>query len=285
MTIDAPRTGPCAPWVTVDDVVNQEWPDGMNTPDPAVAASIAMAASEVLYTLSGSKYTGNCGPVTVRPVARPTDVDTRFGAGGYPSAGMTAGQFGSAYSGPIGAMNRYGGLRPPEVDLGAYPVTEILQVLIDGVLIPSNEWYLQARRKLVRVLPSADAEPTQRYGWPSSNRNDLPDTEEGTFSVTYMYGVAPPQIGVNAAKVLAKQLILNASPKGRSILPQRVTSISRQGVTVSVVDVMDFFSKGLTGVYELDLFITTVNPTKMKLKPLVWSPDIGGVRRMPNGFS
>ena len=43
------------------------------------------AATEFLYQRSGKQFTGSCGPVTIRPVFRPTNADTRgwvFAGGG-----------------------------------------------------------------------------------------------------------------------------------------------------------------------------------------------------------
>ncbi|MDE1904831.1 MAG: hypothetical protein KGH75_00080 [Rhodospirillales bacterium] len=279
-TLDEPRTGPYVPWVKASDVLQAPALADF-TVSAELAADMAMAASECLYGLSGRQYTGAAGPVTVRPVARPTDIDTRFGHRGVPNGYQTAGQATTAYGMPgSGAVNYFGTSKPSEVELYGYPVTGIDLVKIDGIVIPPNEYYVQDRRTLVRRRPSASATPTERYGWPVNQLLDLPDTEPGTFSVTYRYGVAPPQLGVNAASVLAVQLVLNALNQANS-LPQRITSISRQGVSVSVVDVMDFLKDGLTGIWSCDIFIRWANPTGARLPSLVWSPDVGRARRMP----
>ena len=210
-----------------------------------------------------------------------SEASTSVATPAWPGGMITAGQAATAYGQPGGgAVNHFGTSKPSEVELGAYPVIEVESVKIDGVLIPPNEYQLQDRRTLVRMRPSISATPTERYGWPVNQLLDLPDTETGTFSVTYWYGVAPPQLGVNAAKTLAVQLTLNAINASNS-LPQRVTSISRQGVSVAVVDVMDFLKDGLTGIYNCDLFIRWANPTGRRLPALAWSPDVGRPRRMP----
>ena len=284
MTIewDSPRTGPCAPWVSASDLMGSQALSEF-TVTPELAATMATAASETLYGLSGRQFTGRCGPVKVRPLARPTDIDTRFGHRGVPNGYTSAGQATTAYGMPGGgAVNHFGTSKPSEVELGSYPVIAIQQVKIDGVVIPPNEYQLQDRRTLVRMRPSASATPTERYGWPVNQLLDLEDTEQGTFSVTYWYGSPPPQLGVNAARTLGVQLTLNALDEENS-LPQRVTNITRQGVTVSVVDVMDFLKEGMTGIYEVDLFVKWANPTGARAKPMAWSPDLGRARRMPQG--
>jgi hypothetical protein len=256
-------------------------PDDVDVPQQ-YAGIMAGVASEVCYALSARQFTGACGPVTVRPVSRPIDVDTRFGSRSQPNGYLSSGQFGGTWGGPFtAAVNNYGSSRPPEVDLGAFPVIEIDAVKIDGVLIPPNEYQLgPGRRTLVRLRTSAGATPTERYGWPVNQLLDLPDTEQGTFSITYTYGTPPPQTGWLAAVTLARQLLLNALDLENS-LPSRVTAMTRQGVTVQIADIEDFLKNGDSGIYEVDLFVLTFNPSKQRLPSLVWSPDTGRARRMP----
>ena len=280
MTMDVPRTGPCAPWIAASDIISDPRLSSVEV-DPTTAAAMATVASDVLYALSARQFTGNCGPVTVRPISRPTDIDQRFGNRNTPSGYMSMGNAATAYGAPgSGAFNSYGTSKPSEVELGAYPVTEIVLVKIDGVTIPADEYYLQNRRVLVRSMPTMDTNATERNGWPVNQILSLPDDQEGTFSVTYLYGVPPPALGVVACKALAVQLTLNALDQENS-LPQRVTSMTRQGVTTAVVDVMDFFQRGLTGIYEVDLFVETYNPTKSRGRTQIFSPDTGRPRRMP----
>lgn len=286
MALSVPRTGPCSPWVTATDLITEvgrspDYDENETPLDQDLAADVAEVVNEVLYALSGRQFTGACGPVTVRPMARPVDADTRHGSRGLPSGFVTAGQMGAAWGLPAsGVASSYGTSRAPTVELGTYPVTEVELVKIDGIVIPSNEYYLYAHRQLVRLRPSGGATPTARWGWPVSQVMDLPDTEPGTFSVTYSYGAPPPAAGRRAAMVLGRQLLLNEVSQEDTI-PQRITSISRQGVSMAIVDVMDFFQRGQTGIYEVDLFLATFNPNKAKHRPMVWSPDIGRPVRMP----
>ena len=108
----SPRLGPCAPWITAQDVLAQQYPDGLEVP-LGTAAQMASVASEVLYALSARQFTGACGPVVDRPLARPTDIDTRFGHRGMPNGYMTAGQFGAAWGVATGGLNHYGTTAPP----------------------------------------------------------------------------------------------------------------------------------------------------------------------------
>jgi hypothetical protein len=51
-----------------------------------------------------------------------------------------------------------------------------------------------------------------------------------------------------------------------------VTSISRQGVTMELAS--GLFDQGLTGIREVDVYIASVNPNRLKVPSRVWSPDI-----------
>ena len=61
----------------------------------------------------------------------------------------------------------------------------------------------------------------------------------------------------------------------RSKLPKRVTNVTRQGLSMVVLDPMDFLDDGKTGVYEVDLFLKAYNPAKLQRRATVMSPDIG----------
>jgi hypothetical protein len=180
-----------------------------------------------------------------------------------------------------GEVTHYGCSNPPEIDLGAFPVREVTEVKINGVVIPSAEYQLDGYRKLIRMRTSESAVPTEVWGWPTCQLDDLPDTEQGTFSVTYMHGTPPPEDGVMAAKALARELCLYGLGQANA-LPTRVTSVTRQNVSMTILDLMDYLEKGRTGIYACDLFIKSINPEASTRPALVWSPDIGRARRLPS---
>jgi hypothetical protein len=273
----APRNGPCSPWITASDVLAQP---GCGGAAAEVAAECAAATSELLYALSGQQFTGPCGPVTVRPMARPTDQDTRRAGTLSPLGYMSSWGSTFAYGTVLGAVSAmYGYVQPPMVELVPYPVTEIIEVWIDGVVIPPAEYQLQDFRTLVRMRPIPSFTPTERFGWPNSQIFDLPLTEVGTFGVSFMFGQPPPVGGIRAAKIYAREQCLRAMGQPNQ-LPTRVTSISRQGVSAVVLDLMDFISQGRTGVADVDQWIKSVNPYFLTRPASVWSPDIGRPQRV-----
>ena len=167
----------------------------------------------------------------------------------------------------------YGSLEPPTIEL-PYAVTEIVQVKIDGEVIPEDEYELRDFKSLVRIRPTRSTVPVARYGWPTSQIMDLPDTEPGTFSVTYKFGIGPPASGMLAVRKLAEVFALPLLGDTNSY-PKRVTSVARQGVTAAITDVMDLLQKGMLGIYECDVFLNSVNPHKLQRQSFVWSPDLG----------
>jgi hypothetical protein len=53
-----------------------------------------------------------------------------------------------------------------------------------------------------------------------------------------------------------------------------VQSITRQGISMAILDPFDFLDNGRTGVYQFDLWLATVNPTGLPRRSRVFSPDI-----------
>lgn len=92
-------------------------------------------------------------------------------------------------------------------------------------------------------------------------------------TVRYEYGALPPASGHLAALKIANELIESLEPDGDCTLPQRVTSVSRQGVSWTLLDTQDFLEQGRTGIYEVDLFLKTYNPANALRPSRVYSVD------------
>lgn len=286
-----PRSGPCSPWVDGAAVEARPWVkeaaaklrEKASLAEgelEAMCAEAATAASEFLYEESGRIFSGECGAVTIRPVERPIDADSRSWGSRLSPLGWFASWGLAASYGTLnpGVMSHYGSTEPPELTL-PYPVREILEVTIDGIVIPPAEYELRDFQTLVRMRPEPASTPTARYGWPTSQRQDLTLGNVGTFGVTFMFGNDPPQNGRIAARKLAEYLVVPQLGDATKY-PRRVTSITRQGVSTGVTDIINVMQKtGSTGIYEVDLFLRSVNPNKLQRQGAVWSPDIGRNRR------
>jgi hypothetical protein len=286
------RTGPCSPWINGTDVAAIPSvaaaitkPPKVNVPAftveqvTAICAEAAAAASLILYRKSGMVYSGKCGPVTVRPVARPVNVDRRrMASGGAWGLGAWMGAASWYNLGLDGVVTHFGDSQPPEIPLPDYPIREIVEVKIDGVVIPPIEYELRDNKTIVRMRPTASYVPTERWGWPTAQINDLPDDQPGTFSITYTFGQDVDDGGRLACRRLAEILALPAFGD-MSRLPARLTAISRQGVSANALNVADLISKGQLDIYEVDVWLMAVNPGQADRQSLVWSPDVARVRR------
>ncbi len=252
--------GVCSPWATEADLCD---PCSDYDGAGALAADMLQAASDVLFELSGRQFPGTCSAV-VRPCAR------RREANGRPESA----------TGPPGWVKGWGWCgcgdgcsceAPWQIDLGAYPITSVTQVKVDGAVLSPTLYRVDDWRTLVR-LPDADG---SNPGWPKSQRLDLPATAEGTWSVAYEWGREPPPMGVRAAAVLACELALACDPDTAEPcrLPKKVTAITREGITM-VLAPSDFLTDGKVGIWEIDLLIRTYNPSHIRQRAQVWTPTM-----------
>ena len=165
------------------------------------------------------------------------------------------------------------------VKLSGYPVREITQVKIDGEIVDPDTYRLDGSRWLTRVRDPAD--PDTALGWPSCQLDDLPDTEDGTFSVTYTYGQNAPALGAMAAGALACQLYqaCEQGAAGECEIPANAVRVTRQGVTIDKsATIAWFYGKNeqggwTTGIPLVDSFLNSINPSGMQQRPRTWSPD------------
>jgi hypothetical protein len=149
-------------------------------------------------------------------------------------------------------------------------VTEILEVVIDGVAVAGGAYRLEAARYLVR----------QDGGlWPACQNEDAALGSAGTWSVKYRHGADPPLAGVVAAKTLGCELYL-AATGGKCALPSGVTRVVRQGVTFERVQAAFSAGRITTGITVVDAFLATYNPGGQRRRTAVMSPDTRFARRV-----
>ena len=103
--------------------------------------------------------------------------------------------------------------------------------------------------------------------------------EANTWTVRLRQGIPVPSAGQHAAGVLACELWKSMTSQACR-LPQRVTDITREGVSMTVLDPQDFLDEGKTGLPEVDQFLSAVNPAGRRGVAYVWSPDRADHRRV-----
>lgn len=254
MTLPA---GLCESWTPV-------WTCAIPTGSYAVTGVAAEAATEVLHALSGRQF-GLC-TVTLRPCRREC-----YGVS-WPSGWV---EYDRTYPNPQLVAGRWYnlGCSGCETDCSCSviseavlpgPVYDITEVKVNGaVLMPDVDYRLDDWRLLVRLNDT----------WPTCNDLNLADTEEGTWSVTFRAGRPVPSLGQIAHGVLTAEFAKLLTCDATCALPQRVQSISRQGVDITLIDADRFFENSLTGLYWPDKFIQTYNPNGLRQPSRIYDID------------
>lgn len=233
----------------------------------SVIDNAKLAASQLLWSLTGRQF--SVCTVTVRPCRRCQEACClpfegfwgSGGSGGYPWTPVLL-ENGTWTNVSCGCQDSCSCTNLSEVNLPS-PICSIKEVKIDGVVVDPTTYRVDNFRKLVRL--GSDV-------WPKCNDLTKPDTEVGTWSVTLSYGTPPPQLVILGANEFACEIIKHCVT-GTCRLPQRLSSITRQGITASFLDDMAFLDKGLTGLYFVDLAARTYNPNRIWRRPSVASPD------------
>lgn len=270
--MSCPGEGPCQIW-DLDlgcCLVSGGFQDpclGDGTPiDQSIIDSSVLAASQFLWAATGRQF--GCCQVTIRPTCNTTSpcegplTESGFGFPWIPIHNADGSWANVTCANPCNCVELC------QVPL-PYPVCSIDEVLIDGIVVPDTEYVVTNFNTLQRS--KADG------CWPQCNNLTLPDTEEGTWSITLTYGKQIPELVRLAAAEFACQLIKKCV--GRACdLPQRVVSITRDGMNASFLDPMEFMKEGMTGIFLVDLAIKHYNPHRLYRKPTVASPDSIGRR-------
>jgi len=97
--------------------------------------------------------------------------------------------------------------------------------------------------------------------------------DPGTWHITYNYGKPVPDGGRFAAAKFACEIAKNNCGAAGCILPQRVKEITRQGVQLLFADPLEFLDSFQTGIYEVDLWLMSVNPNKLQRRARVFRAD------------
>lgn len=262
--------GPCTSWTTsAETALCCDVAIGTET---SVLDDYVASASQILFELSGRLYSGLCEK-TVRPCRTGCTCGIQVLSRGYViEPWIWAGASWTCDGNPCGCSPL------SEVLLSGYPVREITEVKIDGDIVDPATYRLDGHRHLVRVRDPAD--PDTPLAWPACQLLDLPDTEDGTFSVTYTYGQNPPLIGAQAAATLACQLYNACSGGiGDCEIPANAVRVTRQGVTIDKsATIAWFYGKNTdrgwaTGIPAVDAFLNSVTTGGMRQRPRTWSPD------------
>lgn len=228
------------------------WITAQDTKDPSsqYATEAAEAASWILYKLSGEKYAG-LRTATDWYGLSGTGCSSCLATDSMEAAGIPP--HGHYFVSPsLVNTTTSRGLR-----LRGRPVRSVERV--------TNESGVDAPSASYKLVNSAYLVNTDMTCWNLASG----------VTVEYSYGVMPPAMGRMAAVKLANEFIsLYSEDIENCTLPERVTSVSRQGISYTILDPQTFLQDGRTGVYEIDLFLAAANPSRAQKRPRVFSPDI-----------
>ena len=244
----------------------------------AVFQNCVNMAAEILYALSGRQF-GLC-EITVRPCRKACCDPCQDGPRWTPV--LQDGQWINVSCNSCGDSCSCPNVC--EIALPG-PVDSITEIRVDGQVLPPSAYRIDNRRYLValeRPVLDEEGNPTgesERFCWPTCQDMTAPATEPNTWEVTYLRGLPIPEAGRRALAELACELCLACLNDSSCRLPKRVTTITRDGVTMALLDPQTFISEGLTGLYGVDLWIRSVNPRGLPRQAAILSPDMKNMRR------
>jgi len=260
-SIEPPPAWDGCVWPVDPACMTDDWDDI----EPEIQLRAQRLMTEAMRMLTGY-VVGGC-PVTVRPCATSSS-----GGSLYPPIILDGAWIGSC--GCSGACFCEGS--PCEVELPA-PVGEVLRVLVDGEVVDAADYQIQNGNVLTWI-------GTGDCPWPRQQNVRRPDSEPGTFSVTYLNAYPVDANGAWAGGIMAMEFARACkgqfSGNKKCRLPSTVRSVARAGLTYEIP--AGAFPDGLTGIREVDTYLQSVKPNpKAQYASAVYSPDRKPPRVVP----
>lgn len=238
-------------WVTPDEL-------GAPYAESEFAYEACKSASGLLWSMSGRKYSG-VTTVTERYVCQ----NRIFRYGASTNTYQAVLLDGAIFNIPADEFEGgvVDGLSPESrIRLRGRPVTKVHMIRRrDGIILDPSAYYL---------VDHSTVQAATGIPWTPCN-----------LEITYSYGTYAPTMGRMAARALATEFVKLFEGSDDCALPQRVTSIARQGVSYTLLDNQDFIEEMRTGIYLIDLFLKSTNPDKARAKARVFSVDVPRGRR------
>jgi hypothetical protein len=225
-------------------------PDELSSPSDPAAYQSVLSASWLLWALSGRKYGGE-HRITERYECPCRCNRRRWYSRSPQSPIFPVWHNGEIYNVSLCDMCD----QTHRLRLRGRPVRSIESVSVQGDVLDPGAYEIHDSAYL--------AATSSKSPWSLCNQ----------VTVTYTYGVLPPEAGRRAARLLAEELLKATIAPDECTLPDRVTSISRQGVSFTILDPQSFLDEGRLGIYEVDSFLRAVNPGKAVRPARVFSPD------------
>lgn len=207
-------------------------------PDGEFTQAAVDLASRILFQATGEKYTG---------ISTSTDAyQDQYNASVQLQPVVVYGDVINVPRFPTGVRN---------LRLRSTPVLSVISITRNGVVMDSTAYTLRNNAYIVQ---------TNGVPWVLDSRD---------LMITYRHGTPIPPSGKRVATRLANELIHSWKDDGLCSLPERVQSVTRQGMSFAILDPQEFIHNGKVGIVEVDYFIQAVNPDKARKKSKVFSVD------------
>jgi hypothetical protein len=155
------------------------------------------------------------------------------------------------------------------------PIGDLVEVKADGVIVPLSDFRVDNGNTLVYM--GSDPCPFNL-----AQDLSLPDTDVGTWSVTYVNSHLPDAVASYAAGVLAMEFA-KACTGGKCALPPNVVSMVRNGTAYEITP--GAFPDGVTGIKSVDAFIAQWKPAgSPAYATRVYSSDVPQLRHTTASF-
>lgn len=148
-----------------------------------------------------------------------------------------------------------------QIDLGSrFAISEVTEVVVAGVTLTAGTDYRVDRWRWLLRLGEGNV-------WPRCTDVEDPDG----FHATWTYGRYPSASILRGVALFASEMAKKCAGL-KCEIPQRVTTIVREGVTYTIIDSMKMLDEGKTGFYPLDAAIAA-DKIGRKVRPGMFDPD------------
>lgn len=218
--------------------------DTLGQLEPETRDQVEVWASEFLWRATGQRY-GLCEE-TYRPCVRVCGL-----ASGLSRPSRVSGQWVNL---TCGSCRGSCGCERPISEIVIPGTHEVTGITIDGVpLDPAETVAVYDRRRLVRIDGGT---------WPRCQDLAIPGDSDGAWQVTVLRGEPVPAGAATVTAILACEFARACLGDDGCRLPQRVQTVTRQGVTVGFMDSFDGLDALGTGIFEVDAWVGAARSTR-----------------------
>lgn len=257
-------TNLCGLWCTTDffaESCSYFDPSQVGMPKNVVEYAIVVA-SEILYRVSGRQYTSMCERVVLPGCDRTCKLSPAYNDSHlHRDTDYSSGAFsGSSCCSNTTCDTCY----PDSIELPG-PINSVIEIVIDGVILPSSAYRIIGHKKLVRVDGGT---------WPNNNNltrspydvedpaNPWDDCSQA-WLVRYYQGKCPPLMGQLAAAALAKTIADDICVE--KCLPNNTARITAEGLDVRLISrFQSIYKNHKFGIKEVDTFLAASNPSDLR---------------------